>query len=1638
MQLFLQTDFSTFSIGTQGNWVKNLLPTWGKFQAEELTLRSLPGLPVGYRPLGAMENGLVLTLPEGDLLHDWHPSIATAFYHFAKTLTTEVKAFHQSSLAIYALHPQNMVYDAEKEHLFILDLLTARSTTAAISASHRPLIAPSGLAYIAPEQTGRTQHRPSERSDFFSIGVVLLELLTGNNPFAGTDSLNTTYRLLTFSHRPVAHVVDGVHIGIWKILDRLLQKDPKRRYASAESLLVDLSRLATLAPDAPFEIADDDSDKFIWREGQFLEYELETALAFFQNLDASKVHGLLLIEGIEGTGKNVLVKALIGILPVHVFTARVDFGEASVTPYAPFSQLLNALTEYAFALPAKTLQKLKQELSIALHNNAILLTNLCPALLKLVPADHEVPELPPLETQNRLAFALSSYFQAFHRCGIALAASFDNCQLASSLNLQIINKVLYEMPSGTLMFVLNNNQEEVQDTPIKKLKNSWFSTPANIPAAQIQLKAWDEPMLQKVLTQQRIASNVITPTAKLILAKTGGNPALVVQLLHRAAKEQHLPIDAASRQFVPQLSAIEHYESTESVAQFQIKLAEKLSIEQRKFIEIGALLGRKFRFADVYIVLEEKLDDQKEAIAELLTSGLIRLSGEEDQAAYFTTKGFQKALLQQIPAAEKQRLLQAIVKLSIGSGNSFEALQYVLLLPPPQTTAYADLLVKGINEATQRGAFDQAYQYAAYRFEQFTPESWVLHQKSNFQICLECLRFTMFSDNLQANEIWIETVKKHAVDKYQLAHWAIFAVELYTMQARYQKAFEVMLPVLERFGVRLSTQPNLFTTIKAIVLLDRAMKGKSVEYVNQLPNNHDQDAYWKARMLQMISTAVFLTAPKMTLLLMSLQIRIGLRHGLSEATSVSFASYAFKLAAFDFKYDRANEMIALAHQLNQRYPNPLAQSPINFLAGAFVHHNTQPIRQVVKSLLENYRYSKENGVLGMAFYSGGMGMFYDFFAGTPLSELLLQYPPLLRQAEVNGITTSANLFRILLQAAESFSSATWSDQPISGTWYQLSNDLNDVDKSENASNAFLIRQLNFLYNALRNKPDDSIDFLNKYLENWRDFSPGTVGYAFFRLLMVIQCTKSPERINRSLKRSLAGFVNELQMMTKHNPANATSRYHLAAAVWANYEGRTAPALQHFEQAIEAAILNQNIIELLLSYEAKAQVLYALGLTLQGNNSIQLAWQTAANWGCWAQCNELKTRYPEVVFQPLSGNVIASNKENQGLDLLSFIRASTSINSEIKLEQLLEKLLPILSENAGSQRIALLLPQGKDWQIYAQQEVSKPVDLTRITAHQDILPEMMLQYAIQAQQPIALDNAQADRHYGQDIYLKKNRILSALCLPIVKNQQVKAIVYFENNSAPGAFNQQRLDILQLLSAQIAIALENALLYDDMETRVEQRTEELQEAMQQSEALLLNILPKNVAAELKENGYAAARLYPSASVMFTDFVNFTQVSENMRPEDLVSELDYCFRQFDAIIGRYAIEKIKTIGDAYLCAAGLPAPNPDHAFILVQAAIEIRQFIADYHQQRKAAGQPFFDIRIGIDSGPVVAGVVGSSKFAYDIWGNTVNTAARMEQNSHPGQINISGDTWSLVKDQFEFTYRGKIAAKNKGEVDMYFVG
>ncbi len=224
---------------------------------------------------------------------------------------------------------------------------------------------------------------------------------------------------------------------------------------------------------------------------------------------------------------------------------------------------------------------------------------------------------------------------------------------------------------------------------------------------------------------------------------------------------------------------------------------------------------------------------------------------------------------------------------------------------------------------------------------------------------------------------------------------------------------------------------------------------------------------------------------------------------------------------------------------------------------------------------------------------------------------------------------------------------------------------------------------------------------------------------------------------------------------------------------------------------------------------------------------------------------------------------------------------------------------------------------------------------------------------------------------------------------------------------------------------------------LERIINERTEELVKEKDRSENLLANVLPKDTADELKTTGKVTKKKYNMVTVLFSDIQGFTKIAEQMNPETLIDELDRFFYHFDNVAEKYNIEKIKTIGDAYMCAGGIPDKNRTNPVEVVLAALEMQQYMKDLQLQAKANNREFWDIRIGIHTGSVIAGVVGSKKLSYDIWGDTVNTASRMESSGEAGKVNISGSTYELVRDFFICEYRGKMPVKYKGEIDMYFV-
>lgn len=281
--------------------------------------------------------------------------------------------------------------------------------------------------------------------------------------------------------------------------------------------------------------------------------------------------------------------------------------------------------------------------------------------------------------------------------------------------------------------------------------------------------------------------------------------------------------------------------------------------------------------------------------------------------------------------------------------------------------------------------------------------------------------------------------------------------------------------------------------------------------------------------------------------------------------------------------------------------------------------------------------------------------------------------------------------------------------------------------------------------------------------------------------------------------------------------------------------------------------------------------------------------------------------------------------------------------------------------------------------------------------------------------------------------------SQLIIPLQRENRVIGSINFAT-TPPIIYTAEDLRIGCLLALQVSAAIQNAMHFEEMNLLLSEMNllySQLMAERRKSEELLCNTLPQKIADELKQTGKVKPVYYESASILFTDFKDFTRLGEQLTPEELVNELDFYFSYFDMVIETHKLEKLKTIGDSYMCVAGVPTPKLTHAIDAVLVALHIQAFVGWRRQEKMQKNQPYWEIRIGIHSGALLAGVIGKNKFTYDVWGDAVNTASRMESSSLAGEINISQSTFDLVKDFFDCEYRGKIAAKNKGYIDMYFV-
>ncbi|NCN11637.1 MAG: GAF domain-containing protein [Leptospira sp.] len=416
----------------------------------------------------------------------------------------------------------------------------------------------------------------------------------------------------------------------------------------------------------------------------------------------------------------------------------------------------------------------------------------------------------------------------------------------------------------------------------------------------------------------------------------------------------------------------------------------------------------------------------------------------------------------------------------------------------------------------------------------------------------------------------------------------------------------------------------------------------------------------------------------------------------------------------------------------------------------------------------------------------------------------------------------------------------------------------------------------------------------------------------------------------------------------------------------------------------------------------------------------------SNARAYKEIEELKNSLEEKVIDR------TKKLENQKKEIQSLNQFIKSLNEKMDLSEISSKILKYVKEHFGIQHYSLYTvdPSGDTISPIYIHYPEKISNNDRLEFESLKIPIKNVKganaLAIQSQKPWYFKRIKKIGITKEELFaIERLNMKSFLMIPLFLQGKPVGILNFWNDEEM-SLKKEDITRLSIFSEQLAGIIYSSQLFDQVEREKEK-----------SDHLLLNILPHSIATELKETNQVKPQHIKSASVLFTDFVGFTQISEDLSPEELIKELDGCFSQFDEISKHNNLEKLKTIGDAYMCAGGLPIPNDSHPIDICLAALEFRSFMNQMSEIKKALNLPFWELRIGIHTGSVTAGVIGTEKFSYDIWGDTVNIASRMESSGEPGRINISKETFQRVNKLFQCESRGLVKAKGKGDIEMYYL-
>ncbi len=1379
--------------------------------------------------------------PLNRLIHG--PMEMKQFLPFAVGLATALRQLHGRQLIHKDLKPSNILVDSATGQVWLTGFGIASRLPRERQSAEPPEFIAGTLAYMAPEQTGRMNRSIDSRSDLYSLGVTLYEMLTGTVPFAASDPMEWVHCHIARQPVPPRERVKNVPSSVSAIVMKLLAKTPEERYQTAAGAESDLRRCLAEwkthglyrripcwrarhtrpAADSREIVRASIRDRYLarllrprrsrWQDRSWCSFP-DIPVSASPPSSMSSINRLFRPAGLFASGKFDQYKRDI--------------------PYATLAQAFQSLLRPLLSKSEAELNKWRDALREALGPNGQLIVDLVPELKLIIGEQPPVPELPPQDAQRRFQLVFRRFIGVFARPEHPLALFLDDLQWLDAATLDLIEDLLTQPDVHHLMLIGAYRDNEVNPAHPLMRKLEAIRQAGAIVQDIVLAPLTREDLEQLIADALHCEPDRATPLAQLVQEKTGGNPFFAIQFISSLAEEGLLTFDHGEGRWSWDLNRIHAKGYTDNVADLMVGKLNRLPVETQKALQQLACLGNSAEFALLEMVSQDSKEEMHARLWEAVRAGLIFRTEHSYRFLHDRVQEAAYSLIPQELRAEVHlrigKLLAAHTSPEKREEGIFEIVNQLnrgshLITSAEERVRVAELNFMAGRRAKISTAYASALKYLAAGRALLTEEMWDDNYELIFPIECDMAECELLTADMVAAENHLSMLAQRARSGHDIAVVTRLRLTLYTTLDRSDRSVEVCLEYLRRGGTDWSPHPTSDEVRREYDRIWSLVGTRQIEELIDLPLMTNPDLLDAMDVLSEVVTPALFCDENLSSLVICRMVNLSLEHGNSDGSCFAYVWFGIIAGPRFGNYKDGFRFGRLGYDLVETRGLERFRARTYMSFGDIVMPWTRHVQAGRDLVRRAFDAANEIGDVTFAAYSCDHLVKNLLAAGDQLAEVQREAENGLAFAHkvrfglvIDHITAQLGLIRTLRGLTPEFGS--FNDEGFDELRFERHLVSNPALAELECWYWVRKLQARFFAGDYASAVDAS---LSARRQLWT--SPSQFETAEFRFYAALSHAASwdsalPGQRQQHFE-ALMVHYRQLEVWAENCPENFENRAALVGAEIARIEGRALDAEQLYEQAIRSARANGFVHNEALANELAGRFYAARGFEKIGRAYLQDARYGYLRWGADGKVKQLDQLYPHLREEkPVAGPTSTIGAPVDLLDLATVIKVSQAVSSEMVLEKLIDTLMRTAIEHAGAERGLLILPRGDELRIEAEATTSGDtviVHLREASVAAASLPESIVRYVMRTQDCVILDNGSGQNPFSADAYICQHHARSILCSPLINQGKLIGVLYLENNLTPDVFTPTRISVLKVLASQAAISLENTRLYRDLEER-----------------------------------------------------------------------------------------------------------------------------------------------------------------------------------------------------------------------------